>query len=180
MRRFLWLALFITGLAAVYAAGDFTHFTWWSLASFTVYAGLGAIGEERQFFWLFAGIETCVMVGVWTMSAAKCNLLVDAFNEHGPTVYFIGNFAMHYAPLLVALAFLEDNPIHDDGAIIGGNLYTGFGIFLAYSGLLLVNVVYGCDFQKSVVPIGSFCGITILYICITSVKAYMSKRQTYI
>ena len=104
----LWLELFGV-LAAVAGAGDFSHFTWWGIAVY----GVGVLnGLVRQ--WLDVQTHTRVhqfvlataggvAIATLSLSGIKCHMFAEALEEMGAPQFVVGNFLVHYWPLVRAL-----------------------------------------------------------------------------
>ena len=46
-----------------FPSANYDHYTWWSIASFSVYALLGLGDVEQLYFWLIVGIQIQVVLG---------------------------------------------------------------------------------------------------------------------
>jgi hypothetical protein len=49
-------------------SANYDHYTWWSIASFSIYALLGLGDVEHLYFWLIVGIQLQVVLGKKTVS----------------------------------------------------------------------------------------------------------------
>ena len=87
-----------------------SHLTWWMLGSLAAYdftqvadvlCGTSTVDAAHPFLLV---LSLVVMVGVLFMSVAQCSLLERALDDSGAALYIVGNFAMHYYPVLRALA----------------------------------------------------------------------------
>lgn len=74
------------------------HFTWWGVLWHTgsLFVDPGARHD--------IAVQFTIVVGVWAMSAAACTMLTVTHDDSGTLAYMAGNFAVHYAPLISALA----------------------------------------------------------------------------
>jgi len=134
---------------------DFTHFTWWSIASFAVYANCAALDIEQYVYWMFLSIQLNVIAGVLVMSFFNCDLLHDALGYVGTANYILGNFIMHYVPFLVAVGFIPaDKLAHVKGDAMG-SILAGYGVFTIYNSYFDATKVYGCSFDDRYVVAGS-------------------------
>lgn len=166
--RILWGVLSGGLTAAIIQKWNGTHFTWWSLAFFLQYCIYGCLGHERDLFWFFMTIQTLVVGGVIFMSGTGCRLFHTTETETGELVYFWGNFAMHYAPALLALALtnIPHTPLPK------GSLYRdltdiilGHASFLIYCGIINPSKVYTCTISDAWIQVCSscvVCGLCIL------------------
>lgn len=87
--------------AAVVAAADLSHFTWWAVLSLigSNVALLFGHTNHRSHV-LSATISCCVSVTVVFFSCIGCRIFKDAFDDLGPNAYLLANFAVHYWPSL--------------------------------------------------------------------------------
>jgi hypothetical protein len=125
------------------------HLTWWSLMFF----GVWELVIFCEYFvnknqphrtvtivtYLTPAVLTLnliVLVGVYFMSATSCNLLSDALKEAGDFWYIIGNFAMHYYPLLRTLFGTSCHSLNAVGK--------GAAIAVLYAVCYPATDVYGC------------------------------------
>ena len=99
-----------------------SHLTWWMLGSLSVYdcataadAVCGSVIADYIHPFLLV-LSTVVVVGVLVMSVADCSLLRNALTDSGAAVYIVGNFAMHYYPVLRALAGIKPTTSTGDKA----------------------------------------------------------------
>ena len=126
------------------------HFTWWSITVFALWDALLFVeayvyyGKPSPLTTLtdrFAGVVSVVAavvgLGVLYMSANECELLSDALDEAGDSLYVIGNFAMHYYPLIRLFAYQPQFYMLD--------LLRGVGLGLVYSLTYPATDVYGCS-----------------------------------
>jgi len=88
-----------------------SHLTWWLLGTLAAYdwarvtegvASMPAPAAAVHPFLLV--LSSVVLFGVLLMSVARCALLDNALRDAKAPTYIAGNFAMHYYPLLRALA----------------------------------------------------------------------------
>lgn len=119
------------------------HYTWWSITIFAVWDLLIFVDAylQTQVSELFAGVSytvsLVVVIGVLYMSANGCSLLSDALHESGDGLYIVGNFLMHYYPVIRLFAF---QPKLQFGALIRG---AGLGVIYALT--YPASDVYGCS-----------------------------------
>ena len=74
------------------------HFTWWA-----VLLQLACVAAGRGFRSSLV-VHALVVGGVWVMSAAGCDMLVDTEADVGFASYAGGNFVVHYLPFVSALS----------------------------------------------------------------------------
>ena len=126
------------------------HYTWWSITVFALWDLL--LFTEAYIYYEqthpltaltdhFAGVVSVVAavvgLGVLYMSANECELLSDALDEAGDSLYVVGNFAMHYYPLIRLFAYQPQFYVLD--------LLRGVGLGLVYSLTYPATDVYGCS-----------------------------------
>ena len=137
-------------LVAVVLRADFTHFTWWSIASYLVFLGAWLAGRGR-WLWVFAAtFQILVVLGVAGMSLVGCDLIRDAAAEMGPALYVLGNFAVHYWPL-VGISLRTSRPAYLTNQTLAAVL-----TFLWYCALKRPETVYGCPVPYNVVVVSGF------------------------
>jgi hypothetical protein len=139
----LWIGIFCNH--------DFTHFTWWSLAAWATYAACATFAVDHYFFYLFVAIESGIIVAVVAMSALRCSLLQTTLDKVGSVRYFFGNFLMHYAPLLFAIAVTDASRARYPVA----NIFSGYGLFVMYNTYFIATDVYGCSVNHAYVVGGA-------------------------
>jgi hypothetical protein len=155
--RILWGILSGGLTVAILQHWNGTHFTWWSLAFFLQYCIYGCLGREHDLFWFFMTIQALVIGGVIFMSGTGCRLFHTTEKETGQLVYFWGNFAMHYAPALIALALthapLPIGSLHRN--LI--DILLGHASFLIYCGIIDPSKVYTCTVSDAWIQVGTLC-----------------------
>ena len=154
--KIAWGLVSIVLFLALINLHDYTHFTWWSLTAFFGYAISGTLSIEYLFFWYFVSIQANVITGVLAMSfIGRCRLLQDAADINGPFVYITGNFVMHYAGLLMAIALISPKKLQLVRRHTLGCIFSAYGLFLAYTNAFSATSVYGCDLDRRWVTVGS-------------------------
>ncbi|MBN23086.1 MAG: hypothetical protein CL678_17505 [Bdellovibrionaceae bacterium] len=126
------------------------HLTWWSLMLFGLWDAIifveyyvnvnyatKKIKLVSQLTPTVLLVNIIVLLGVFYMSALSCNLLIDAHNEAGTYMYILGNFAMHYYPLLRTMF---TPMMHSSAALAKGG-----AIVVLYSISYPATEVYGCS-----------------------------------
>lgn len=95
------LETLIFAVALLYAA-ELHHFTWWAVASLVVSNALYVAAETsyHRIERAATSIATFVSLAVVVLSLSGCSLFAYALEDYGPTVYVLGNFALHYWPSL--------------------------------------------------------------------------------
>lgn len=171
-----WAFILCTFGIAFAIRGDLTHFTWWSLLLFWTYGLTVVLSEETtRLFWFFVTIESIVIGGVCLMSFSECKLFINSEHDAGSTLYFFGNFAMHYFPLLAAVAFtrgilIEKRNFYSDI----NDIWTAFGVAMIYFALYNPATVYACPLSKSEMLIGTFSATMLITVlrCIPVMLGY--------
>lgn len=115
-----------------------SHLTWWNLIAVASYDAAVVAGRGPTLAPAVGVLCGVVVIGVLFMSAARCDMLLDARDDAGLLLYVAGNFAMHYYPALrLMLAPWPDRP--------GPALTKVVAVVAAYSMLYDVAGVYGCS-----------------------------------
>ena len=79
-----------------------SHFTWWGVIYHMLTVFLSFVYHAD---WTTdICVQIAVVAGVWYMSACECDMLVETEKEMGTAVYALGNFFVHYFPLVSAVA----------------------------------------------------------------------------
>lgn len=152
--QLVWLVLVGIVGSFYFIRGDLHHFTWWSLLVFLLYSIVGTLtGKTSSLFWFFATIQWLVIGGVLVMSTAECALFTTTEEDVGPLVYYFGNFFMHYALLLFALALVETNIWSLQTAL--NDIACGLGLFLTYTELFDPFTIYECTLDRAWLYVGT-------------------------
>lgn len=117
-----------------------SHMTWWGLAALAVFDYARARGSADAVFITVLSLQMCVVIGVWYMSATRCDLLADAQREVGDTAYFVGNAAMHYWPSFRILLYRPKSLVHPARQAI-----SAIGAIAIYVANTNPTKVYGCQ-----------------------------------
>lgn len=131
------------------------HFTWWGVTIHVLCLVYMLLTKKRDQFKNDIVIQCIVISGVWYMSACECHMLVDAEQEAGFALYTIGNFFIHYVPMISACAYKsssrkqkpEPSPL----------LLWLFYIVLCASYDIPPNHTYGCNVAESIVAALGIC-----------------------
>lgn len=146
----------IATLIVVAAIGNFEHFTWWA---FTIYGTflLATVVDYTSRVWVYAFVvQILVIAGVITMSTGTCSMLVNSVNQHGPALYLVGNFYLHYWPT-VGILLRSDEPCQTSTQCALALL-----TFFLYASLWQPNSVYGCPVSyNAVVVAGGVGGVAV-------------------
>ena len=128
-------ALVLTGVLV--AADDATsvarasHLTWWGIAVLALYdwsvasAASHPPGCRAAVGAVLLPLSAVIALGVATMSALGCGMLSSAHADAGAGLYFVGNFLMHYYPLIRGVAAATSVPSSVPSS--GGSSATGVG-----------------------------------------------------
>ncbi|MGB0548853.1 MAG: hypothetical protein ACPGR8_06925 [Limisphaerales bacterium] len=134
------IVVFIVAVDPTEILAKGTHLTWWGLVALAAFDYARAVGLADSVVGVVLSLQLCVVVGVWFMSAAKCDLLTNSYRDVGPSTYAVGNFAMHYWPSLRVVLY---RPVkvwswqHQ--------LTITCGIISVYLATTDPRTVYGCD-----------------------------------
>jgi len=150
--------------AAVFAVGaDFSHFTWWGLTVYTVFLVAYVAGAGHRVALMVLLVQLVVVVGVVTMSIARCGLLRHTLGDVGPTAYVFGNFLVHYAPTIGVLArYSKPSRPWLQSACAAA-------LFAVYCTAKRPNSVYGCAIPYSAVVVGGTGMLACLTLIATTI-----------
>jgi hypothetical protein len=103
------------------------------------------------------------------MSCIECQLFQNTESDTGKNIYFFGNFALHYMPLLVAvmLTGLTKTGILTkdlDRDIV--DILSAAGYFFIYVGLYNPCDVYACTWSKQWI----IYGVMLVIVCMCSLR----------
>jgi len=138
-------------IALVVNWNSLTHYTWWGVLFHTATLLLRPGARDD------VAVQSTIVLGVWAMSAAECTMLTDTHDESGTVTYIAGNFAVHYAPLISALAHThKSHPRCGPAALM---------YWLAYVTVVdNPSDVYGCPMHRSIPIVGLACVTTLVSI----------------
>ena len=138
-------------------SADFAHFTWWGLAVYAAFLVAHAAGASHRVVLLALLVQLVVIVGVVTMSIARCGMLRSVLADYGPAAYTLGNFFVHYAPTIGVLArYTKPTRPWLQSALAAT-------LFAAYCTAKRPNSVYGCAIPYTAVVVGG----TGMFACLT-------------
>ena len=149
---------------------DFNHFTWVGLITFGAYAALGCVGVEHYFYWLCVGMQTTVIFGVNIMSYDRCAVFEEAYATNGALMFIVGNFVMHYLPLLVIVAKGTRKHTHCGTIQAFSQTWTGLGIYLSWMYQDSPMEVYGCRLVSTI----GIAGILIVVIFMKIIVSHLN------
>jgi len=132
---------------------DFEHFTWISIAAMGVYSALACRGMEHHYYWVIVPILVVVILGVTFMSQLRCDVFEEAYEENGALMFIVGNFIMHYAPLLIVMALTPcPKVVHTNTA----QVWLAYALFMGWYYYDKPMQVYGCRLSESIDLTGVF------------------------
>lgn len=148
-----------------------SHMTWWGLVGLAVFDYARARGVVDSIYITVLALQVAIVIGVWYMSATKCELLADALRDAGGSVYFVGNALMHYWPSFRVLLYRPHQLLHPARQGVAA-----IGAIAIYTATTDPTVVYGCQAWLSqpvvlgafgavvfgVTAVGAICG-TFIY-----------------
>lgn len=169
-----WCLVEAATLAVLLARADSTevvlraeHLTWWSIMLFGAwdaaifceyYANRNidthAVDIVPNFTPAVLTLSSIVLVGVYYMSAAGCDLLSDALDEAGVELYLLGNFAMHYYPVLRSLFGRSSHS--------AASMAKGGAIAVLYAIAYPATDVYGCSHPAPEYTTSLIAGVALL------------------
>lgn len=137
------------GIAA-YSA-DWDHFTWWYQATFCTVALLAIVGLDAYLFFFFQGLSLQVISAVILMSIVDCTVFEEAYKKLYSPQYLSGDFAMHYAPSLIALALVDTKTLCVDPVQVRAQIWCSLAVFLNWAFFHNPWEVYGCNLPEYIV-----------------------------
>ena len=146
----IWLAI----VSSNQFEAKFTHLTWWALFILMVIdVTCGWAAANRQVPIQFLRYDAVVIsgtvaAGVIVMSTISCDLITSAHRDLGDTKYILGNFVVHFYPLIRAVINFDPN---------GCPSVAGLFIIWVYSLLHNPAAVYSCRISKLLIQI-LLCG----------------------
>lgn len=168
-----WCAVESAALAALLSRASTSeialraeHLTWWSIAlfglwdltlfiEFSLHANTIPLPRKlsQPLTTTVSVVNTIVLFGVLFMSAESCALLTDALHDAGVPLYLVGNFAMHYYPVLRTIFSLKSVSL--DAAL------KGVAITIVYIMAYPATDVYGCNQPAPAYAASIFGGVGI-------------------
>ena len=87
---------------------DYSHYTWWAVTTYDLFL-LSYLVDASKLLWGFSFLcSLWLVLGVLFMSATGCGMLKHAAEDNGPFVYVVGNFFIHYWPMVgIVVRFTE-------------------------------------------------------------------------
>lgn len=146
---------------AIIVLGNSTHFTWWALTAYTLCIIVHAVNKLhmiRRLLVMATVSSATVSVSVLGMSLCGCSIFAEAAEAHGPLVYTVGNWALHYWPALRLVMLLRlsatERTVHGDAA----------RFFVLYCTSQLPGAIYECPsaIPKSIYPLAGI-GFTLSF-----------------
>ena len=165
--RRLWPT--VEGLAIaclIVAADDATnvarasHLTWWGIALLGLYDLCGESARKRAAPALLV-IASVIALGVLFMSASGCGMLESSFSDYGPLTYAVGNFAMHYYPLIRAVIGAS-SATRTDWPVRAAAVVALYGA--AYS----PTDIYSCDHPPAGAAPPTMIGVALVAVAVAS------------
>ena len=116
-----------------------THLTWQNIVAQAVWL-FSYIRKVDSYVWLTCILlNVVVLIGVWFMSAAKCDLLQNSLDDVGGLTYLIGNFILHYYPSLRLISTPPTHLVRPARQVV-----VAIAVVALYCATNDPKVVYGC------------------------------------
>ena len=147
-------------VAIIAQPNHMNHFTWWGLAAFGIYSFLSfANPAAADAVWgIPMTLSSAIIVGVVALSSVQCDLLINVLSDLGGSGYILGNFSVHYWPLL-RLYFCRPKNIVRRRYILQ-SVY-GVSLVLVYVSAEDANNVYGCGLSARAVTFASLGTVVV-------------------
>lgn len=174
---------YVAGVEAVVFAvvlatglGSHDHFTWWGLAIVLAY-DVGVVLSKGVGYWLVRRIsrpvyaqtwfrrtfwavpalcELVIALGVMLMSARGCELLAELYYEN-KALYVVGNFAVHYWPLMRLLLFVPD-----PGPYLVRQALIAMSIIITYTLYFQPRHIYKCPTSRVSTVLGLLAPVAVI------------------
>ena len=133
---------------AIAVESDWSHFTWWSIATTAIYAFFLAFYPitAATYFFFFLSLQIAVIAGTVVMGFFKCDVFETAFDKNGAGTYIGGNFLMHFVPTLAAVLLVDTNEVVlNTSNTIFSTSALGLGVYLVWEFFRDPLVIYGCN-----------------------------------
>ena len=131
-------------------------------------------GPYNAYHYTAFAISISIAIGVWGLSAMQCSMLAQAAAEYGAAGYIIGNFAVHYYPVIRILASSAGDIAKTKDRT---QTVAAFILFLTYLHINNANTVYGCPVAENVIIAAAAVGILITYAIELAAKRQLRSSQ---
>ena len=136
------------------------HFTWWGLVIFALFQLFNIFGLGSHLWGVSATVSFIILFGVMALSAYGCSMLASTLDDLGPSAFFLGNFAVHFYPMLRLLFASQRNKPASTSDFWVQALY-GLSILVVYMSVARTEKVYGCSASSLSIFLGSIASIPI-------------------
>lgn len=135
-----------------------THLTWQNIVAQAVWL-FSYIRQVDSYVWLTCILlNTVVLIGVWFMSAARCDLLQNSLDDVGGLTYLIGNFILHYYPSLRLISTPPTHLVRPARQVV-----VAIAVVALYCATNNPKIVYGCaDWLDKEIVCSSFTAIILI------------------
>ena len=154
-----------------------SHLTWWGLTGLATWAvthGVdacwGTTACRRVLSPPLGAMQLAIAYGTMGLSAFKCQLLQDAYDDNGAAAYAAGNFVMHYYPIVRRAA---SAPRQRCTPAWAARASVGAFIVAVYATSVDAATVYGCS------PALSPAAASVLTVVLGLLGALTSAVATY-
>lgn len=128
----------------------------------------------KSYHYVAFAISISIAVGVWGLSAMACTMLGQAAAEYGASGYIIGNFAVHYYPVIRILGSSAGDIAKTKDRT---QTVAAFIVFLTYLHINNANTVYGCPVAETVIIAAATAGIALTYAIELAAKKRLTATQ---
>ena len=104
----------------------------------------------------------------------QCSMLAQAVQEYGAAGYIVGNFAVHYYPVIRILGTSAKDIAETKDRT---QTIAAFILFLTYLHINNANTVYGCPVAENVIIAAATVGILVTYAIEVAAKKQLRAHQ---
>eukprot|EP00729_Bicosta_minor_P020283 gene20283-21158_t len=139
------------------------HFTWWGLASYLIFGVFDLCHRGELWHGVALTVSGIILVGVLGLSACGCTMLATTLADLGPSAFILGNFAVHFYPMLRLLFWAKFKERPDVANFTAQSVY-GLSLLVVYMAVARTEEVYGCAVSSLPIFLASLGTLPVVYI----------------
>lgn len=157
-----WVLEAVGLMLGIVTFGDLSHYTWWGVAvlltgvcvlNSTASSAIPASEPCQRIINAAMVVSAQILVAVGIMSGMGCGMLNATFDSLGPWIYGVGNFALHYYPVIRAYRWGHDVAKLPVASVVSKSKWTMVTgdaaiIISVYTSLLQPADIYGCSISS--------------------------------